>query len=217
VSEPIYVQYGCGFSAPDGWLNFDASPTLRLERTPVIGRLVRKNAARFPRNVLYGDIVRGLPVPNGVVRGLYASHILEHLSRSDFDKALKNSFDLMAPGGTFRLIVPDLEVRARAYVSAVEVGDKSANDNFMRSSNLGLELPPRGLVGYVSKLFGHSAHLWMWDYPSLCAALHDVGFVDVRRCDFGDGSDRMFALVEDYGRFYDDGLRELAVEAVRPA
>jgi hypothetical protein len=172
---------------------------------------------RFPRNVRYGDIVRGLPVPDGVVKGLYASHVLEHLNRGDFTKALANSYRLMARGGVFRLIVPDLEVRAKMYLDGIEAGDKTANDNFLRSSHLGIESSPRGLTEHATKLFGHSAHLWMWDYLSLSSALQDVGFVAVRRCDFGDGSDRMFALVEDYGRFYDNGLRELAVEAVRPA
>ena len=54
----LYVQYGCGFSAPEGWKNFDASPTLQFERLPVIGRLFTKNASRFPENVRYGDIVK---------------------------------------------------------------------------------------------------------------------------------------------------------------
>ena len=58
----LYVHYGCHHCAPVEWLNFDASPTLRLERLPVIGRLVRKNAGRFPSNILYGDIVSGLYV-----------------------------------------------------------------------------------------------------------------------------------------------------------
>jgi hypothetical protein len=30
-----YVQYGCGYSAPNSWVNFDASPTLRFERIPI--------------------------------------------------------------------------------------------------------------------------------------------------------------------------------------
>ena len=42
-----YVQYGCGFSAPEQWLNFDASPTLRFERLPIIGSLYTKNKSDF--------------------------------------------------------------------------------------------------------------------------------------------------------------------------
>jgi hypothetical protein len=59
----MYMQYGCGWSAPTAWENFDASPTLRFERIPVLGRLYTKNARRLPENIRYGDIVRGLPIP----------------------------------------------------------------------------------------------------------------------------------------------------------
>ena len=48
-----YVQYGCGFDAPDGWINYDASPTLFFERIPVLGRLYTKNERRFP-NIVTG-------------------------------------------------------------------------------------------------------------------------------------------------------------------
>ena len=58
------MQYGCGFNAPSGWKNFDVSPTLRFERLPLIGRLYSKNQQRFPENVEYGDIVKGIPLPN---------------------------------------------------------------------------------------------------------------------------------------------------------
>ena len=56
-----YVQYGCGFTAPAEWVNYDASPTLRFERLPVLGKLYTRNKQRFPDNVKYGDIVKGLP------------------------------------------------------------------------------------------------------------------------------------------------------------
>ncbi len=37
----IYVQYGCGLSAPAGWNNYDASPTLRLQKLPVVGDIFK--------------------------------------------------------------------------------------------------------------------------------------------------------------------------------
>lgn len=102
-----YVQFGCGWSAPDGWLNFDASPTLRFERLPVVGRLYTRNAKRFPANVIYGDIVRGLPLTENSCQGMYCSHVLEHLALGDLDRALKNVhryLKLGAPSGLSFLI-----------------------------------------------------------------------------------------------------------------
>jgi len=74
-----YVQYGAGYTAGEGWLNFDASPTLRAERVPLLGGLLGSlwgNPQRYPPGIVYGDIVKGLPVADGTVDGLYASHVL---------------------------------------------------------------------------------------------------------------------------------------------
>lgn len=105
----IYVHYGCHHCASPEWLNFDASPTLRLERLPVVGRLVRKNARRFPANVIYGDIVLGLPVSPDSCNGVYCSHVLEHLALEDCRRALLNTHRIMKRGGIFRMVLPDLE------------------------------------------------------------------------------------------------------------
>ena len=137
-----YVQYGCGHSAPNGWLNFDASITLRVERLPVVGRFVKKNSQRFPDGVAFGDIVKGLPLPDGSADGVYASHVLEHLSRASLLIALRNTYRILRPNGIFRLIVPDLEARARRYVTEAESGRPDANDRLLRSSYLGVEADP---------------------------------------------------------------------------
>ena len=83
--EKLYVQYGCGLSAPKEWVNFDVSPTLRLQKIPVVGNWLKKSSkVVFPSNVLYGDIVKGLPVADNSCDGVYCSHTLEHLSLEDF-------------------------------------------------------------------------------------------------------------------------------------
>ena len=97
----LYVHYGCHWCASEEWLNFDASPTLRLERLPVVGRMVRKNARRFPSNVLYGDIVRGLPVKENSCDGVYCSHVLEHLALEDCRRALLNTHRMMKKRGGY--------------------------------------------------------------------------------------------------------------------
>jgi SAM-dependent methyltransferase len=213
-----YVQYGCGHSAPDGWLNYDASSTLRVERLPVVGRFVKKNARRFPANVVLADILKGLPIADGSADGVYASHILEHLSRGSMHVALQNTYRMLRPNGIFRLIVPDLEARARRYLADLEAMRLDANDRFLRSSYLGVEADSKGLDSLASAMFGRSTHLWMWDYPSIEAALKTAGFTSIRRCDMGDSGDPAFAAVEQYDRFYDEdsGIRELAVHCQRP-
>jgi hypothetical protein len=109
VTKYEYVQYGCGDCAPTSSLNFDCSPTLRFERLPLIGQLYTRNEQRFPQNVLYGELVKGLPIPVGVCGGIFCSYVLEHLSLEEFRVALGGTFEHLRPGGTFRLVLPDLD------------------------------------------------------------------------------------------------------------
>jgi SAM-dependent methyltransferase len=218
-SSPIYVQYGCGCSCPSGWLNFDASPTLRLQRLPIIGGLFRHGHTVFPKGVRYGDVVRGLPIADASAQGIYASHVLEHLPQADFWVALHNTFRMLKPGGIFRLVVPDLQARAERYLRDTGLNRPEANSWFMQATGLGRERRSRGLSPLLREAFGRSVHLWMWDENSLAAALHRTGFIGIRRCRFGDCADAAFQQVEEAGRFHDSraGIEECAMEAVRPA
>ena len=208
----MYVQYGCGYSAPDEWINFDASPTLRWERIPVIGKVYTKNAQRFPYKVRYGDIVRGLPVAERRCAGVYASHVLEHLALDDFHMALDNTWRILQEGGIFRLIVPDLEYAARNYIKRLDAADASASVSFMEETSLGMKQRLRSLTGLIYTWLQSSTHYWMWDELSLTDVLSKHGFTKIRRCSFGDCEDPKFALVEDIGRFE----RAVAMEARKP-
>ena len=35
-----FVQYGCGLTAPTTWENYDVSPTLRVQKVPLLGALI---------------------------------------------------------------------------------------------------------------------------------------------------------------------------------
>lgn len=205
-----YVQYGCGMAAPGGWRNFDASPTLRFERLPLIGRLFTKNETRFPQTVEYGDIAKGLPLAPESCDGVYCSHVLEHLSLSDFRIALRNTHKMLKTGGIFRLVVPDLEFSARSYLSD---SSSDAALSFMRGTCLGRENRPRNLKGFIVSWLGNSHHLWMWDYKSMQQELHDAGFTEIRKAAFGDSSDPKFGEVEDKGRWENC----LGVECKKPS
>ena len=202
MENKIYVQYGCGHSAPKEWKNLDVSPTLRIQKTPIVGSLLKsKLNTVFPDNVLYGDIIKGLPIRDNSVDGTYCSHTLEHMSLEDFRTALKNTYKIMKSGAIFRCVVPDLEWAARTYIDELSNGDKSASIGFINNTLLGIKQRPRGIKGFVSSFFGNSHHLWMWDHKSLSLELENAGFREVRECKFNDSEDMMFKHVESEGRF----------------
>ncbi len=197
-----YVQYGCGHSAPEQWINFDSSPTLRLQKLPLVGKLLRPFLNTiFPAAVRHGDIFRGLPVSENSCSGVYCSHVLEHLSLADFRRALINTYKILKPGGIFRCVVPDLEAEARLYLEALKT-NPAASLHFMGPGTLlGLESRPQGARAKLSDLFGNSRHLWMWDRHSLGAELAQAGFQNIRAAVFHDSAETMFELVEAEDRF----------------
>jgi predicted SAM-dependent methyltransferase len=214
---PLYVQYGCGDCAPEAWVNFDASPRLRLQRLPLLKYFARLAAPRaFPANVRWGDICRGLPVADAAAAGVYCSHVLEHLPRSEVSAAVSQTRRILMPGGRFRLVVPDLQWRAQHYVAAAQRGDPLAADQFFDSCMLGIKYRERGIVALLQRCYGLSAHLWMYDFCALKTLLENAGFARVRKCELGDSEDPMFALVEDKVRFSEGGESELAIEATKP-
>jgi SAM-dependent methyltransferase len=196
-----FVHYGCGFTAPDEWINYDASPTLRFERLPLIGRLYTRNEQRFPDNVKYGDIVKGLPEAADSCDAVYCSHVLEHLAYEDFKMALKNTYKILKPGGIFRCIVPDLRAQVLKYVENYDLLDAPASD-LMQATMLGIENRPKGLGSTIKDLFGNSKHLWMWDSKSLAFELKTAGFINIRDCRYADFEELHFAFVEKQDRFY---------------
>lgn len=98
--QRLYVQYGAGNESVEGWISFDASPTLRIQKLPILGRLLRSRLnCVFDGDIRYGDIVKGLPLRPESVDGLFCSHVLEHLSHADCSTALKNSYAYLKRGG----------------------------------------------------------------------------------------------------------------------
>jgi hypothetical protein len=121
---------------------------------------------------------------------------------------------MLINGGVFRLVVPDLQWRAQHYLAELERGSMAA-DYFLDACHLRDRGRSKTWLEFIVERYRKSIHLWMYDFPTLKHLLEEAGFAHVRRCEFGDASDSMFALVEDRDRFVDNGNRELAIEAIK--
>ena len=195
-----YIQFGCGLCAPPTWRNFDAGPAFWIERhLPVLKPyLLQRGFPDYPRNIEYGDVIKGLPVTPGSAAAVYCSHVLEHLALDEFRTTLRHVFAYLRPGGTFRFVLPDLEALVRAYTTSP---DAEAASRFMRESYLGAVSQGKGMSRLLRMLFGRSAHLWMWDEKNMTHELAAAGFTAIRRARMGDNPDPHFADVEDAGRW----------------
>jgi SAM-dependent methyltransferase len=193
------LHYGCGLVGASDWINCDASPTLRLQRLPLLGYFFEKALSpRFPSAVRYGNIVRGLHLLPNSCGAIYCCHVLEHLSLEDARTALRNTYNYLRPGGLFRVVVPDFEQQVATYTASEE---PSALTDFLTYTHLGRKRRPKGLEMRLRELFGNSHHLWMWDFKGLSNELTAAGFREIRRCQFGDSRDPAFQSVEHPKRF----------------
>lgn len=137
--------------------------------------------------------MKGLPLGDATCRGVYCSHVLEHLGLDDFRKALANTKRLLKPGGIFRLVLPDLAFYVGQYRASAS---PDAALEFMRTTGLGESSRARGVKGFMQELMGNSRHRWMWDYPSLESELDQAGFKQIRKALLGDSTDEKFKQVE---------------------
>jgi hypothetical protein len=155
-------------------------------------------------------VVRGLPVPPNSVRLLYSSHVLEHLSLADLRIAIRHCHDILAPGGVFRSVMPDLEGLVRHYAAD---SDPGASKRFIAYSGMGKEARPRGALAFVQSWLGNTSHLWLWDFKGIAQELVDAGFQNIRRAEYGDSAWPEFRDVENADRW----KNSLGFECIKPA
>jgi hypothetical protein len=192
------IHVGCHFTVGPSWENFDASPTLRFEQLPLIGRLYTKNERRFPKEVRFGNIVTSLLCDAGTADAVYASHMIEHASLTDFRTVLRNVNNMLRDGGCFRLVTPDLEFMINKYVNST---DPERGNVFIRETGMGLETSTAPLLSRIKRVLGFSHHFWLYDEQTLKTELENAGFQRVRRCYFGDSQMDEFVEIENAFQF----------------
>lgn len=124
--------------------------------------------------------------------------MLEHLALDDLRPALRKTHDHLSHDGRFRLVMPDLERLASAYLR-----DSSSHAAyvFMRNARLGTETRATPAKALVNAVIGERGHLWMWDFAALRSELTRAGFVGIRRAEFGDSEETRFSEVEERARW----------------
>jgi SAM-dependent methyltransferase len=107
------LNLGCGGRFHAAWTNLDAAP----QSTSVIRH----------------DVTQRLPFADRTFEFVYHSHLLEHLTPEQGAALLRECHRVLTPGGTIRVVVPDLEAIARLYLHALEkarAGDEQWRHNY---------------------------------------------------------------------------------------
>ena len=201
------VNLGSSARVAPGWNNVDFSLIVRLARYQrLCGILHRRGLIsndRYerirkldPASVTCWDLRRGVPFAGGTFDVVYHSHVLEHIDREAAPGFLRECLRVLRPGGTLRVVVPDLEALTRSYLAIVDRlpnGATAAEHRFATEQifdQMIVRTPknrlhqPRVVRALENVLIGDTArsgvlHRWMYDRFSLGALLREVGFVDV--------------------------------------
>tara|TARA_Y100000591_G_C21651296_1_gene602978 strand:- start:121 stop:747 length:627 start_codon:yes stop_codon:yes gene_type:complete len=204
----LNVHIGCGFNIGKSWINYDKSLTARVEKIPFVKKILRINKKSFPKEVIYGDIVRKPLSNENQCKNIFCAYTLEHLEYEECQIALKNIYYMLSYGGCFRVIVPSLESRINKY------NKKKDAHEFLMSLGIKKQFPINsGFINYIRDTFGSHRHLWMYDENSLKKELIKAGFINIKKCHFNDAEDKVFNEIEREDEFIDRmGNIEVALE-----
>jgi hypothetical protein len=121
--------------------------------------------------------------------------MIEHIPHFKIDEVLSECNRVLRPGGGLRLVCPDLEAFARAYVA----GDRPLFDRFVEEDpTIRRDLGLGGmLVNFIvspgtdnllfsrnGECIGGYAHLYSYDFEMVRRLLERHGFADIRRRGF---------------------------------
>lgn len=190
----VAVQFGAGNKAIDGWINYDASLTLLAQKYfSWNGFISRRLNCVFDKEVIYGDICKGLPIETASVDYLLGSHVLEHLSLQDLSLALNECFRILKPSGIFRVIIPDLKFYIKEYIKASEGNEQlaaaSAALEFCRATGMGNFDSRVSIFQRLVNAFSNSRHQLMWDDEGIKSILEIHGFHNFEKFDINTVND----------------------------
>lgn len=182
AEQRLLLNLGCGPEAqPSRWTDIDGSWNLRMQSSwwgrPFRFYVARHSGYQWPAHIRWMDITRGLSYADRSVDAVYASHVLEHLYRSDALQLLTECRRILKPRGVIRLVLPDLKTMVASYLKDPR-SDAAVyfNQNLLMRESHG----PAGLFGRLKRILAdHHSHKFMYDLPLLQHDLMEAGFSEV--------------------------------------
>jgi SAM-dependent methyltransferase len=180
------LNVGSGPLAAPGWINIDGSWQAWFARHRRLARVARlltgRQVGHWSPEVLCHDLRRRLPFADRSITVVFASHVVEHLSRAEAVGFLREAHRVLRPAGVCRIIVPDLEAAVQQYVADRDAGRDDSSDRLMSALHVHSisGANGRGVLALYRGVTSFDHHKWMYDARGACRLMQEAGFTDVR-------------------------------------
>lgn len=167
--RPLYLNLGSGFRGLDDphWINIDG---------------FRDKGVHF-----LVDFGRRLPFADETFDGVFCEHVLEHFTLEEGSSTASEVLRVLAPGGCFRIVVPDAELVLKRYF------DEPAALVQWRGAS-----PDQSPMEIVNSYFRQRyEHQFLYDYETMRAMLVRAGFREVSRSEPGAGASCPAIVLDD--------------------
>jgi predicted SAM-dependent methyltransferase len=202
----VFKKYnlGCGPKIYENFLNIGFWSQLEN------GRIYKDLNGTSNTFMLNHDLRNGVPAADNSLDLAYHSHMLEHLSYQDGIIFLKECFRVLKPGGTMRILVPDLELWINAYVN----NNTFFFDQYRRYGGIDPDIYVTKAAVFMGMLHNHE-HRCGYDFESLKWLVEYVGFSDVKRTLYALGEVENLEVLESTDPL--KTMESLCIECKKPA
>ncbi len=141
------------------------------------------------KNKDYGlDLRYPFRIENECIDGIFSEHTFEHLTHTEIDNVLSESFRILKKGSKIRIIVPDMSIFIKKYC-------QNDLEWFEKWKGIVLKDSSREFMHeYFTKIFALNFtsnfyyHQSSWDFEMSKHFFKKNGFSDVKRCSFNQGT-----------------------------
>jgi SAM-dependent methyltransferase len=131
---------------------------------------------------LHLDATKRWPLKDDTVELVFSDNVIEHLTLQAGRAMLAEARRCLQPGGTIRVVTPDLRAHVEMYLSGTASLHNEAATHYR---GLGLDVEhPVDLVRIPIASFGHHQG-YLYDFDTLAAELERAGFTQPTRVELG--------------------------------
>ena len=179
--DDLCVNLGCGYRPMKGWVNVDR--------------------ARGPEVQVVWNLTEGLPFPDSSCSAVFSEHLIEHVTKEDAARLLRECYRVLKSGGVLRISTPDAERYLRSYAGD---GEFLRHPSFVESIETPLER-----INKMMREYGQ--HLWVYDAESLILLMRKTGFSSAAEQQYGVSTHPRMQRIDSEERAFES----LYVEAIK--